>query len=145
MGRHQRRQNVGTVQSEPMILAPEATENWAASAMGPETLVPSSLGTPVTLAPACGGGTHKLDKSQNSGGIFDPDLSFSLSPSPHCGSSVYNPAELGYRRGHLTVLNNDTSVGSDSGSSKVPMSPEAQTETTRAPVTPLAEVVEGGK
>ena len=128
-----------------MILAPEATENWAASAMGPKALVPSSLGTPVTLAPARGGGAHKLDKSRNSGGIFDPDLSFSLSPSPHCGGGVYNPAELGCRRGHLTVLNNDTSVSGDSGSSKVPMSPEAQTETTRAPVTPLAEVVEVGK
>ena len=128
-----------------MVLAPEAAENWAASAMGPETLVPSSLGTPVTLAPTHGVGAHKLDKSQSSGGIFDPDLSFSLSPSPHCGSSVYNPAELGYRRGHLTVLSNDTSVSSDSGSSKVPMSPEAQMETTRAPVTPLAEIVEVGK
>ena len=67
---------MGTVQSEPMILAPEATENWAASAMGPETLVPSSLGTPVTLAPACGGGTHKLDKSRNRGNSVQIGFSF---------------------------------------------------------------------
>lgn len=51
MGGHQGRQNGGRVEAEPVILAPVAAEGWAASAVGPETLVPSSFGTPVTLAP----------------------------------------------------------------------------------------------
>lgn len=77
--------------------------------------------------PARGSGAHKLATSRSSGGTFDPDLSFSLTPSPHWDSSAYHPGELGCRRGHLTVLSNDTSVGSESGSSKVPVTPEAQT------------------
>ena len=43
VGGLQRRQNGGTVEAEPMILSPVPTENWAAAATGPETLVPPAL------------------------------------------------------------------------------------------------------
>lgn len=117
VGGLQRRQNEGTVEAEPMILSPVPTENWAAAATVRDP-GPSSLGTPVTLAPARGGGAHKPDNSRSSGDTFDPEPP-PLSPSPHCSSSAHNQGELGYSIVHLTVPSSDTRVSSDPGSSKL--------------------------